>query len=107
MNAHLDKAIQTYGDKLQDILTWHLCYGGVVSDDEVFAMGFPSDSLDPCTPVERHHGNTFFVTYCAGNMRKAASIIADGYDFIAYRRDFKPNTRLRAFPMAAFHSKLT
>jgi hypothetical protein len=40
-------------------------------------------------------------------MRKAASIIADGYDFIAYRRDFKPNTRLRVFPMAAFHSKLT
>lgn len=106
MNRHLVKAIEIYGDDLQQLLAWHLCYGIVVSSDEFFAFGFYSDIERPEQAVEPHHSNTLFVTFSTGNMRKALEQFIDKFDYIAFQRSFKCDNRIGVYDIQKFYSKL-
>lgn len=96
MNQHLAKAIEFYGDNLQQLLAWHLCYGFVLCRDECFCMGFFTNSKDTMSPVKRDEANTLFVTYCAGSMQHCLKEFNKEFRFVAFQRDTKssPNVRI-------------
>jgi hypothetical protein len=96
MNHHLAKAIEIYGEDLQQLLAWHLCHGFVLCRPECFAMGFFVDSMDPMSPVQREEANALFVTYCAGSMQHCLVEFNKEFEFVAFQRDTKssPNVRV-------------
>ena len=106
MNQHFEKAAQIYGEDFQQLLSWHLCFGVVVSDADSFAMCFYSQEESPDQACEIHHSNTLFVTMCAGDMRKALRKFRDDFEYIAFRREFKNSPRVRVHNMQQFYSKL-
>ena len=106
MNQHLAKAIEIYGDELQQLLAWHLCYGIVVCDSYCFAIGFESQYSNPKEAIQLGDGNTLFVTFCAGNMRSGLQKYIQDYEFIAFNRDFKKEGDLKVHDMYKFYSKL-
>ena len=106
MNHHLAKAIDFYGENLQQLLAWHLCYGIVVCDLDCFAIGFESEHSEPTEAVELGYGNTLFVTFCTGDMRSVLSKYTQDYEFIAFNRDFKKEGDLKMYYMYKFYSKL-
>lgn len=110
MNKHLTQAIAKYEANqvnFQNIFHWHLCYGIVLCDDDCFAMGFYSDSEEPDQAVEKHHSDTLFCTYCAGDMRKALrAFIDDSLQYLAFQRSFQNSDRIRLFDISSFYSKL-
>lgn len=106
MNRHLAKAIEIYGDDIQQLLAWHLCYGIVVSSDEYLAFGFYSDIEQPEQAVEYHHADTLFVTFSTGNMQKALQQFIDRFNYIAFQRSFKGNNRIGVYNIQKFYSKL-
>jgi hypothetical protein len=106
VNQHFEKAAQIYGEDFQQLLSWHLCFGVVVSDADSFAMCFYSQEESPDQACEIHHSNTLFVTMCAGDMRKALRKFRDDFEYIAFRREFKNSPRIRSYDMQQFYSKL-
>jgi len=106
MNQHLAKAIEIYGNDLQQLLAWHLCYGIVVSSDEYFSFGFYSDIEQPEQAVEPHHSNTLFVTFSTGDMQKALEQFIDKFYYIAFQRSFKGDNRIGVYDIQKFYSKL-
>lgn len=109
MNHHFKRAYDDYtnaGLDFQKLVSWHLCFGVVVSCDRFFAMGYPCDCQDPLQAVEPHHADTLFVTYATGDMRSALAPFVQDYDFIAFQRSFKNSDKLRSFNMSDFYSKL-
>ena len=105
MNQHLAKAIEIYGDELQQLLAWHLCHGIVVCDSDLFAICFESNNNYPSDAVELGTGNTLFITFYAGNMSNASSKYINKYKFIAFNRDFKKTGDLKLYDMYRFCSK--
>lgn len=109
MNPHLEKAREDYGKHnidFQSLLGWHLCHGVVLCWPDAFSMGYFSDSSDPLTPCLRHHADTLFATYHAGDMDASLSMFYDQFDFIAFQRSFKGSDRVRLIPMESLKSKL-
>ena len=106
MNQHLEKAIEIYGEDLQQLLAWHMCHGIVVCDLDCFAIGFESKYSDPTKAVEIGSGDTLFVTFCSGDMYNALSKYTQDYEFIAFNRDFKKEGHLKIYEMYKFYSKL-
>ena len=106
MNKHLAKAIEFYGDDLQQLLDWHLCYGIVVSSHEYLAFGFYSNVKNPESPVEPHNSNTLFVTFSTGNMQKALQQFICKFDYIAFQRSFKGDNRIGVYNIKKFYLKL-
>lgn len=106
MNQHLAKAIEIYGEDLQQLLAWHLCHGIVVSSHEYLAFGFYSDIEQPEQAVEPHHADTLFVTFSTGNMQKALQQFIDRFDYIAFQRSFKGDNRIGVYDIQKFYSKL-
>jgi len=106
VNQHLARAIEIYGDDLQQLLAWHLCYGIVVSSDEYLAFGFYSDIENPEKAVEPHCSNTLFVTFSTGNMLKAWERFVDKFEYIAFQRSFKGNSKISVYNIQNFYSKL-
>ena len=106
MNQHLAKAIEIYGEDLQQLLAWHLCHGIVVCDLDCFAIGFESEHSKPTEAVELGCGDTLFVTFCTGDMRSGLSKYIQDYEFIAFNRDFKKEGDLKMYDMYKFYSKL-
>jgi hypothetical protein len=109
VNQHIAKAYHDYTaehENFEQLLSWHLCFGSVVSCDRFFAMGYPCDSENPLQAVEPHHADTLFVTYATGDMRSALATFVQDYDFIAFQRSFKNSDKLRSFNMSDFYSKL-
>jgi hypothetical protein len=109
MNQYLAKAYHDYTsehENFEQLLSWHLCHGVVLCWSDVFAMGYYSDSNNPEQPVERHHADTLFVTYCAGDILTGLSVFQNQFDFISYRREFKDSNKLRLFDVKQFYSKL-
>lgn len=106
MNYHLEKAIEIYGDNFQQLLSWHLAFGVVVSDSDGFALCFYSNSESPKQACEMHHADTLFVTIHVGDMRKALRKFCDDFEFIAFQRSFKGNDRISVYNMQKFYSKL-
>jgi hypothetical protein len=98
MNQHITKAFHDYTShniNFEHMLDWHLCNGFVLCQPDCFGIGYFSDSSDPTTPVERHHSNTLFVTYCAGYMQPILHLFQDQFDYIAFSRDFRKSPRIR------------
>lgn len=109
MNQHIKKAHDDYTASnldFQKLVSWHLCFGVVVSCDRFFAMGYPCDSGDPTKAVEPHHADTLFVTYATGEMRSALAPFQKDYDYIAFQRSFKNSDRIRLLDMSDFYTKL-
>lgn len=109
MNQHLSKAIAVYENDnidFQQFLTWHLCHGIVVCDMDCFAMGFSCYKEDPTQAVHIDKGDTLFVTFTTGDMRKALQRYIQCYDFIAFQRSFKSSDQIRVHDMYKFYSKL-
>jgi len=109
MNPHLATAIGIYekqGADFQKLLTWHLCHGVVICNPLVFALCHHADSKDLSGAVEFHHGDTLFVTFCAGDMRSGLAPFVPHYRFIAFQRQFKNSPRIRLLEMGDFFSKL-
>lgn len=95
MNQHLAKAIEFYGDSLQQLLAWHLCYGFVLCRQECFAIGFFSDSKQPIFPLQRSDSNSLFVTYCGGEMRFCLDQFNKEFKFVAFQRQTKGSSQIR------------
>lgn len=109
MNQHIKKAYDDYteeGHDFQKLVSWHLCFGIVLSCDRFFAIGYPCDSSNPTEVVEVHHADTLFVTYATGDMREALKPFASQFDYISFQRSFKNSDRIRLLDMDAFYSKL-
>ena len=109
MNQYLEKAREDYGKHnidFQSFLGWHLCHGFVLCWSDAFSMGYYCDSSDPLTPCLRHHADTLFVTYHAGDMDASLSMFHDQFDFIAFQRSFKGSDRVRLLPIESLKSKL-
>ena len=106
MNQHLEKAAQIYGNDFQKLLSWHLCFGVVVSDYDSFCLGFFSQKDFPEKACEFYHSNTLSVTMCAGDMRKALRKFINDFQYIAFRREFNNSPRVRLYDMQQFYSKL-
>jgi hypothetical protein len=99
MNQYITRAFNDYTaehENFEQLLSWHLCHGFVLCWSDVFAMGYYSDSNNPEQPVERHHADTLFVTYCAGRMRSLLETFDGKFQCVSFRRDFKnsPSVRL-------------
>lgn len=98
MNPHIAKAYHDYttrNSNFEQLLDWHLCNGFVLCWSDVFAMGYYSDSSNPEQPVERHHADTLFVTYCAGRMRPLFETFDGKFKHVSFRRDFKNSLNVR------------
>jgi hypothetical protein len=106
MNKHLAKAIEIYGEDLQQLLAWHLCHGIVVCDLDCFAIGFESEHSKPTEAIELGQRDTLFVTFCAGDMQSGLSKYIQDYEFIAFNRDFKKEGDLKMYDMYKLYSKL-
>lgn len=106
MNKHLAKAIEIYGEDLQQLLAWHLCYGIVVCDSDCFAIGFESKRSKPTEAIQLGSGDTLFVTFCTGYMQSGLQKYTQNYEFIAFNRDFKKENDLKLYDMYKFYSKL-
>jgi hypothetical protein len=106
VNHHLAKAIEIYGEELQQLLAWHLCHGIVVSGDEYLAFGFYSNIEKPEQAVKPCRSNTLFVTFSTGNMHKALKSFIDQFDYIAFQRSFKGDDRIAIYEIKKFYSKL-
>ena len=106
MNQHFEKAAKTYGKDFQQLLSWHLCFGIVVSDVDSFCLGFFSQENSPEEACEFHHCDTLFVTMCVGDMRKALGKFLNDFKYIAFRREFKNSPRIRSYDIQQFYSKL-
>lgn len=109
MNQHLSKVIEIYEDAKVDfhsLLNWHLCHGIVVSDFDVFAMGFCVRKDDPTFPVPIYHSDTLFVTMYCGDMRKFLTPFIPDFEFIAFQRSFKNSPRMKVYPMDQIIKKL-
>lgn len=106
MNKHLVKAIEIYGEDLQQLLAWHLCHGIVVCDSDCFAIGFKSQHFKPTEAIQLGSGDTLFVTFCTGDMQSGLQKYIQDYEFIAFNRDFKKEGDLKMYDMYKFYSKL-
>lgn len=106
MNQHLARAIEIYGEDLQQLLAWHLCHGIVVCDSDCFAIGFESQYSKPTEAVQLKFGDTLFVTFCTGDMQSGLQKYIQDYEFIAFNRDFKKEGDLKVYDMYKFYSKL-
>lgn len=109
MNKHLAKAIAKYesaGTNFTDIFNWHLCYGVVVSSFDYFGMCYPAQGDNPLQAVERHHGDTLFVTFTSGDMRQGLEPFLNQFDYIAFQRSFKNSDKVRVYDIHQFYSKL-
>lgn len=107
MNQHLAKAIEIYGDNLQQLLAWHLCHGVVYSDFNGFSMYFFCDHKSPMEACQFENSNTLFVTIHCGMMTKnSLTTIKDKFKYIAFQRDTKNSPRIRIYNMSKFYSKL-
>jgi hypothetical protein len=109
MNPHLATALTLYESNhidLQRLISWHLCYGVVISTPKVFALCFHSHSAEPDKAVAFEHSDTLFVTICCGDMLSGLQLLKDDYEYISFNRDFKGAERTRLLGMEAFYSKL-
>jgi hypothetical protein len=106
MNQHAVKALQIYKEDFQQLLNWHLCFGIVVSNNDVFALGFFSQNHSPEKACEIHDSNTLSVTICVGNMREALRGFSNDFEYIAFRREFKNSPNMRLHNLQKFYSKL-
>jgi hypothetical protein len=98
MNPHLAKALNdysTHNTNFTELLDWHLCHGFVLCRPECFAIGFFTDSNNPTQPSQRHHANSLFVTYCAGEMPFVLKQFDGEFDFVLFQRQFKNNPNVR------------
>lgn len=97
MNQHLEKAIEFYGDDLQRLLDWHLCYGFVLCRPECLSVGFFTNSENAMSPVQRDEGDTLFITYCAGKMRFCLNQFNKEFKFVAFQRQTKGSSQIRVW----------
>ena len=98
MNKHLAKAFDDYSTHNTDftrLLDWHLCHGFVLCRPECFAIGFFTHSSEPTTPTQRHHANSLFVSYCAGEMSFVANQFNGEFEFVVFQRCFKGSGKIR------------
>lgn len=98
MNQYLAKALNDYSKhnaNFTELLDWHLCHGFVLCRPECFAIGFFTNSSDPIHPSERHHADSLFVTYCAGEMPFVLEQFEGEFDFVVFQRQFKNNPSVR------------
>jgi hypothetical protein len=100
MNQHLAKAFDDYSNhntNFAHLLDWHLCHGFVLCRPECFAIGFFTHSSDPIQPTQRHHADSLFVTYCAGEMPFVMREFDGDFEFIVFQRQFKNNPSIRVW----------
>ena len=98
MNQHLAKAFYDYSAHNTDftrLLDWHLCHGFVLCRPECLAIGFFTHSSEPSIPTQRHHANSLFVSYCAGEMPFVLQQFEGEFDFVVFQRQFKNQSSMR------------
>jgi hypothetical protein len=98
MNQHLAKAFHDYTNRninFTNVIDWHFCNGFVLCNPECFGIGYFSDSSEPTNPTKKHHANSLFVTYCAGDMRQVLELFEGQFDFVSFQRGFKGSCSVR------------
>jgi hypothetical protein len=108
MNKPFLDAIRIYNENKEDfseLLKWHLAYGVVVSLPDCFMFGFFCDKEQPFEHKEQSEANCFFVTMCVGNIILAGAQIIDLVPWIAYKREFKGDSRIRITDIKKIHQK--
>lgn len=109
MNKFLEQAIDKYqenGVDFHQLLSWHLCHGVVLSDNEAFLLCYGSKHDNPEDAVPMDQADTFFCTFCAGNMRHAFELFYRRFKYVAFQREFDDSPRIRLFDSQKFMSKL-
>jgi hypothetical protein len=106
MNQHTAKAIEIYGEEIQQLLAWHLCHGVVISLPDCFLLGFfcNKSSIGECRVLAE--SDCIFVTMCVGNMRQACMQIVELVPWVAYQREFKGDHRVRITNFKKLFNKL-
>ncbi len=97
MNHHLAQAIAIYdqhGIDFQQLLTWQLCHGVMLSVPSVFAIGFCSRSSKPDEP-SCNDPDTLFVSYCSGCMATLLQSFNGKFKYVSFQRDIKQSPKLR------------
>ena len=108
MNEHLNHAIRIYNENNEDfaeLLKWHLAYGVVVSLPDCFMFGYFCDRSNTDEHREQSKSDCFFITMCVGDMHLAGKQIVDLVKWIAYKREFKNDSRLRIASTKIIHKK--
>lgn len=109
MNQFLGIAIDKYqsnGVDFHQLLSWHLCHGVVLCDDRSFLLCYGSNSSNPDVAVQLDEADTFFCTFCAGDMRHAFELFYRRFKYVAFQREFDGSPRIRLYDSAKFMSKL-
>jgi hypothetical protein len=105
----INHAIQIYNKNKVDfaeLLKCHLAYGVVVSLPDCFMFGYFCDRNKPMHPKLLEKSDCVFVTLCVGNMRQAALQIVELVPWVAYKREFKGDTRIRITNFKKLFKKL-
>lgn len=109
MNSHLATALTIYESNnanFAELLKWHLAYGVVVSLPDCFMFGYFCDRNNPMQPKLLEESDCVFVTLCVGNMRQAVLQIVELVPWVAYKREFKGDTRIRITNFKKLFKKL-
>jgi len=109
MNKPFLDAIEIYNKHQGDIaeeIKWHLAYGVVVSSTACFMLGFYCDRADTTVYSTRDNADCFFITLCIGDMREALQTTFDTVPWVAYKREFRGDKRLRIETFEKFNKKI-
>ncbi len=109
MNRHLATALTIYESNNADfaeLLKWHLAYGVVISLPDCFMFGYFCDRNKPTQPKLLEESDCVFITLCVGNMRQAVLQIVELVPWVAYKREFKGDTRIRITNFKKLFKKL-
>ena len=109
MNSHLATALTIYESNnanFAELLKWHLAYGVVVSLPDCFMFGYFCDRNKPTQPKLLEESDCVFITLCVGNMRQAVLQIVELVPWVAYKREFKGDTRIRITNFKKLFKKL-
>jgi len=109
VNSHLATALTIYESNnanFAELLKWHLAYGVVVSLPDCFMFGYFCDRNKPTQPKLLEESDCVFITLCVGNMRQAVLQIVELVPWVAYKREFKGDTRIRITNFKKLFKKL-
>jgi hypothetical protein len=109
VNQHAKKAYEEYqkqGVDFEKILSWHLCFGFVVSTSEHFVMGYPCIHSNTNEVVDMDNANTLFISYACGNIKKILDPFHDKFKYVAFQRSFKGLHRVTKYETKKIHKKV-
>lgn len=104
--THALQIYNQHNENFANLLNWHLANGIVISLPDCFLLGFFCDksNLGECRVLAE--SDCIFVTMCVGDMRQACMQIVNFVPWVAYKRQFKGDNRVRITNFKKLFNKL-